>query len=118
MIDHALHFVDVRGLAVDEQTVAVSLDADVEQRFEVAEILVVGAEEGFDTFIGHSNLAHAENEPNISLRGSPISFFVSELPKHSSRLAGGRQPGAVPARDEGHSEWVSPSAAASPGVRR
>jgi len=37
--------------------VAVGADVDVEQRLETAEVLVVGAEEPLDAFVGNGDLA-------------------------------------------------------------
>ena len=50
--------VDVLGpgrLAVHEQLVALRADADVEERFEVLEVLVVGAEQRLDAFLGNGD---------------------------------------------------------------
>jgi len=47
--------VEVGGGALDHEVVALGADADVEQRFEVLEVLVVGAEQRLDPFLGNGN---------------------------------------------------------------
>ena len=58
LIDHAIDLIEIRGLAFDQEIVAVRADADVEERFEVLEILVVRAEQRLDPFLGDSNAFH------------------------------------------------------------
>jgi hypothetical protein len=50
--------IDVFGawsVAIDQQVVALSADADMEERLEVLEVLVVGAEERLDAFFRNRN---------------------------------------------------------------
>ena len=47
----------VVGLAFDDQLVALGPDADVQKRFEVAQVFVVGPEERLDARLGDGNLA-------------------------------------------------------------
>ena len=44
--------------AVHEEVVTLSADPDVEERFEVLEVLVVGAEQRFNPFFGDGNAFH------------------------------------------------------------
>ena len=45
-------------VAVHEEVVALRADADVEERFEVLEVLVVGAKERFDPSSGDGDAFH------------------------------------------------------------
>jgi len=56
--DDAVDFVEVRRLSFDEQIVPLGADADVEQRLEVFEVLVVGAEQRLDPLFGDGNALH------------------------------------------------------------
>ena len=58
LTDHAVHFVEVGRLALDEQLVPLGADADVEERFEMFEVLVVGAKERFDPLFGDGDAFH------------------------------------------------------------
>ena len=50
LADDAVDVLRARGVAVHEELVALRADADVEQRLEVLEVLVVGAEQRLDAF--------------------------------------------------------------------
>jgi hypothetical protein len=43
------------GVAIHEELVALSADADVEQRFEMFEVLVIGAKQRLDAFFGNGD---------------------------------------------------------------
>ena len=72
LADDAVDAVEIRGVALDQQVVALRADADVEERFEVLEVLVVGAEQRFDPFFG-------DGDP---LGFAYLSQFISLLHNH------------------------------------
>ena len=55
------------GVALDDQLVALRADADVELRFELLEVLVVGAEQRLEPLLGDLNLAHRGGMANSSI---------------------------------------------------
>ena len=55
-LDDALDVVRAGRVAIHEQLVPLRADADVEERFEMLEVLVVGAEERFDALFGNDPL--------------------------------------------------------------
>ena len=55
MADDAIHVLRTGGVAVHQQVMALSTDPDAEKRFEVLEVLVVGAEERFDSCFGNGD---------------------------------------------------------------
>ena len=57
LLEHALGPGDVVGRAFDDDVVADGLDADVQGRFEVAEVLVEGSVEALNALVGHRNPA-------------------------------------------------------------
>ena len=57
--DDALDLVEAGAVAVHEQLVALRADADVEERFEMFEVLVVRAEQGFDPLFGDGHAFHS-----------------------------------------------------------
>ena len=63
------------GLAFDDELVALRADANVEQRFEVAEVFVVGPEEGLEGGLGDGNLTQRRGW------NSRISLCYSYLPE-------------------------------------
>ena len=52
---HAIDVFRAGSVAVHEELVALGADADVEQRFEVFEVLVVGAKQRLDAFFGNGD---------------------------------------------------------------
>ncbi len=58
LIDDAVDLVEGRRVAFHQQVVALRPDADAEERFEVFEVLVVGAEQGFDPLFGDGDAFH------------------------------------------------------------
>ena len=68
LIDQARDLGRVRRIAFDDQLVALGPDADVEERFELPEVVVVGPEEGRHARLGHCYLAHRRRaDSRISL---------------------------------------------------
>jgi hypothetical protein len=53
--DDSVHPIEIGRVAVNEQVVTLGTDADIEARFEVLEVLVVGAEERLDAFFGNGD---------------------------------------------------------------
>ena len=64
-------------LALDQQVAALRADTDVEQRFEIAEVIVVRPDEGFQGGLGDRDLAHR------GVRNSRISLDYSYLQDRS-----------------------------------
>ena len=58
LADHAVDLVEVGRFAFDEQIVPLGADADVEERLEVLEVLVVGAEQRLDPLFGDGDALH------------------------------------------------------------
>ena len=58
LVEHLLGARDVRGLPLHDQLLAGRADADAKLRFQLFEVLVVGAEQGLSPFVGDLNLAH------------------------------------------------------------
>ena len=56
--DDPVDLLEAGRLAVDEQFVALRADADVEERFEMLEVLVVGTEQRFDPFFRDGDALH------------------------------------------------------------
>ena len=54
-IDNPVHALEVGRIGLDEQIVALGADTDVEKRFEMFEVLVVGAEQRLDPFLRNGN---------------------------------------------------------------
>src|SRR4029078_11726256 len=75
-----VHAVEARGGAFDHEVAALRADADVEQRFEVLEVLVVRAEERFDPFLGNGNPLGAAYLSQF------ISLLLSYLAPHYTAL--------------------------------
>ena len=58
LFDQARDFRGRDGIAFDHELVALGPNADVEEGFELPEVIVVRAEERRDARLGHRNLAH------------------------------------------------------------
>ena len=73
LLDHALGARDIARLPLHDQLLAGRADADAKLRFQLFEVLVVGAEEGLSPLVGDLNLAHhgSWNGDN-SLNGSEL----------------------------------------------
>jgi len=57
LVDEAGDLRSILRVALDDELVAVSADANVEERFEVAKILVIGPEQSLDGRRGDGNLS-------------------------------------------------------------
>jgi hypothetical protein len=58
LTDNSVDLLQTGRIAIYQQFVPVGADADVEERFEVLEVLVVGAEQRFNPFFGDGNAFH------------------------------------------------------------
>ena len=58
LTDDAIDFVEVGRVALHEQLVAMRPDADVEERFEMFEVLVVGTKQRFNPLSGDGDALH------------------------------------------------------------
>jgi hypothetical protein len=58
LIEHPLGLRHIPGVSFDHQVMAVGANADVEQRFEVLEILVVGSEKRLDPLVRDCDLSN------------------------------------------------------------
>ena len=66
LADDAIDVVRTGRVAVDEQLVSLRADADVEERLEVLEVLVVGAEQRLDAFFGDGDAFDCRLSPCIT----------------------------------------------------
>ena len=69
LFDEARHARRAAGIALDHQLVALGADADVEEGFELAQVVVVSPEERGHACLGYRHLAHRRGAySRISLR--------------------------------------------------
>ena len=73
LTDDAVDLFQTGRFAVHEELMALRTDANVEERFEMLEVLVVGAEQGFNPLFGDRNALHLYGVWPV------ISLYYNEL---------------------------------------
>ena len=79
LADNPVDAVEGRVLAFDDQIVALRADANVEQRFEVLEVLVVGAEERLDSRFGNGDACRTCLSQFISLLHNYLAIIPPDF---------------------------------------
>jgi hypothetical protein len=73
LLDEARDARRIRGLSFHEEVVSLRSNANVEQGLEIADVVVVGADEGFQGRLGNGNLTQRRSwNARISLRYSNL----------------------------------------------